>query len=84
MKFNVRTVYDNVDNLRNSPAKLFRNYDDEFSLKNTIVSLPHKRYNYCTCSFMRNVYVFSGSVIQSNNNTEISNSCLKYDTKTNE
>ena len=28
MTFNVRTVYDNVDNLRNSQAKLFRNSDN--------------------------------------------------------
>ena len=81
MTFNVRTVYDNVDNLRNCLAKLFGNSNDELSRKNTFVCLPHKRFYYCTCSFMRNIYVFSGYVVQSNCITEISNSCLKYDTK---
>ena len=70
-------MYDDVGNLQYSLA----NSDNEFLLNNTIVCLPHKKFYYCTCSFMRNVYVFSGEIIKSNHMTEFSTSCLKYDTK---
>ena len=65
-------------NIKHKTFETYKISSRSSDLNKNLIQLPGLRNYYCICSFMKNIYVFGGNI-----NGMSSNTCLKYNTRSN-